>query len=237
MRYSSGVSGCEEADMVLSTGARSMWHAVGERMCTISPFVAMPYSQGSVKLGSPDPTDLPSIDANCLSDERDLHRLRGGFRLAATVMLEHLYPKFISQPFPTDFSKRIERLGRPTVFNEWLSWAGALVMDSSSSARDFLLNTVVREGPTLQQVLSNDKLLDEFLGAKVNLAWHHSCTCRMGAENDPHAVVDARCAVIGVDGLHVADASVMPRITRTNVNLPTIMIGERVADFLRRASN
>jgi len=237
MRYSSNVPGCEPVDMVLSTGARSMWHAVGERMCTLSPFVAMPYSQGTVKLATPNPSDLPVIDANCLAEERDLRRLREGFRLAARVMLEHLYPKLVSEPFPTHFSKRIERLGRPTAFNHWLTWAGALVMDSSSAARSLLLNTVVREGPSLRHVLSDDRLLDEFLGATVGLAWHHSCTCRMGDENDSRAVVDSRCAVIGVDGLYVADASVMPRITRTNVNLPTIMIGERVADFLRGVRN
>ena len=212
-----------------------MWHAVGERMVTLSPFVALPYSYGTVKLGSADPAGLPEIDANCLDDERDLRRLADGFRLAARVMLEHLHPRLVSEPFPTHLSKRIEQLGKPTAFNDWLTRVGALVMDSSSAVRNFLLNTVVREGPTLRAVLADDKLLDEFLCARVNLAWHHSCTCRMGYPGDPDAVVDPTCAVIGVDGLYVADASVMPRITRTNVNLPTIMIGERVADLLRAA--
>ena len=106
-------------------------------------------------------------------------------------------------------------------------------MDSSSAVRNFLLNSVVREGPTLRHVLSSDALLDEWLGSMVGLAWHHSCTARMGLESDRQAVVDSRCRVFGVEGLYLADASVMPRITRTNVNLPTIMIGERVADFIR----
>ncbi len=233
MRYSSGVQGCEPVDMLLSTGARSMWHAIGRRIVTLSPTVAMPYSVGTVKLGSHDPTVNPVIDVNCLADERDLVRLRDGFRFSAKVMLEYLYPKLVSQPFPTHLSKRVERLGKPTVFNEWFTWAGAVVMDSSPWARKLLLDKVVREGPTLQQVLSEDRLLKEFIGQRVNLAYHHSCTCRMGDTSDPEAVVDARCAVIGVDGLYVADASVMPRIPRTNLNIPTIMVAERASELIR----
>jgi choline dehydrogenase len=46
------------------------------------------------------------------------------------------------------------------------------------------------------------------------------------------AVVDERCRVRGIDNLYVADASVMPTIPRANINLPTMMIGERAAEFV-----
>ncbi|MBY8858679.1 FAD-dependent oxidoreductase [Nocardia sp. CA2R105] len=233
LRYSSGVEGCAAEDMVLSTGARSMWHAIGQRIVTLSPYVAMPYSTGTVSLASADPAVNPVIDNNCLADERDLVRLREGFRFSAAVMLEDLYPKLVSMPFPTHLSWRVEKLGKPTLFNDWFTRVGAAIMDSSSAARNFLLDKVVREGPTVAQVLADDKLLDEFLSKRVNLAWHHSCTARMGAEDDPEAVVDPSCAVIGLEGLYIADASVMPRITRTNLNLPTIMVAERAADLIR----
>ena len=52
-------------------------------------------------------------------------------------------------------------------------------------------------------------------------------TCAMGA------VVDAHCRVLGVDGLSVVDASVMPNIPSANTNIPTIMIAERVASLRR----
>jgi choline dehydrogenase-like flavoprotein len=55
----------------------------------------------------------------------------------------------------------------------------------------------------------------------------------MGATDDPMAVVDPRCRVYGVQGLRVADASIMPRLPTANTNIPTIMIGERAADFIR----
>jgi len=54
----------------------------------------------------------------------------------------------------------------------------------------------------------------------------------MGPENDPMAVVDQRGTVHGIDGLRVADASIMPNCIRANTNLSTIMIGERIADWI-----
>ena len=63
--------------------------------------------------------------------------------------------------------------------------------------------------------------------------YHPSGTLRMGPEGDERAVVDERCRLRGIDNLYVADASVMPTIPRANINLPTMMIGERVAEFVR----
>jgi 4-pyridoxate dehydrogenase len=63
---------------------------------------------------------------------------------------------------------------------------------------------------------------------------HHPLgTCRMGRESDPMAVVDPELRVLGVDGLRVVDASVMPDLVGGNINAPVIMIAERAADFVR----
>ncbi|MCU1504930.1 MAG: family oxidoreductase [Ilumatobacteraceae bacterium] len=61
---------------------------------------------------------------------------------------------------------------------------------------------------------------------------HAAGTCRMGRADDPDAVVDERCRVIGYEGLVVCDASVMPNAPRANTHLPTVMIAERVARWL-----
>jgi choline dehydrogenase len=63
---------------------------------------------------------------------------------------------------------------------------------------------------------------------------YHPCgTASMGQPDDPHAVVDQYGRVYGVEGLFVADASIMPTVPRANTNIPTIMIGERFGEWLR----
>ena len=66
------------------------------------------------------------------------------------------------------------------------------------------------------------------------ITYHHQVgTCKMGIDAD--AVVDPELRVYGIEGLRVADASIMPAVTSGNTNAPSIMIGERVADFVRAA--
>jgi choline dehydrogenase-like flavoprotein len=64
--------------------------------------------------------------------------------------------------------------------------------------------------------------------------WHMVGSCRMGSESDPLAVVDPQLRVIGVSGLRVVDASVMPVVTTGNTRTPTNMIGEKAADMIKR---
>lgn len=61
---------------------------------------------------------------------------------------------------------------------------------------------------------------------------HHRGTARMGAVDDPMAVVSEDLRVRGIDGLRVADASIMPRLVSGNTNAPTMMIGERAVRFI-----
>lgn len=76
-----------------------------------------------------------------------------------------------------------------------------------------------------------DAELRDYVRRAASTIYHHVGTARMG--NDHLAVVDAELRVHGVEGLRVADASIMPAITSGNTNAPTIMIGERCAELVR----
>ena len=81
-------------------------------------------------------------------------------------------------------------------------------------------------------VLNDDDSLDLWMKRTVGSARHVSGTCKIGPDDDPMAVVDQQCKVKGIDGVWVADSSVMPIVPRANTNATAIMVGERVADWL-----
>ncbi|TNF11989.1 MAG: choline dehydrogenase [Rhodobacteraceae bacterium] len=80
--------------------------------------------------------------------------------------------------------------------------------------------------------VESDAQIDAFIREHAESAYHPCGTARMGAADDPGAVVDPEGRVIGVEGLRVADSSVFPRITNGNLNAPSIMVGEKMADHL-----
>jgi len=85
-------------------------------------------------------------------------------------------------------------------------------------------------GPDVQ---SDDELLD-YARANGSTVYHASCSCLMG--NHPMAVVDAQLRVHGLEALRVIDASIMPAVSSTNTNAPTIMIAEKGAALIKASA-
>ena len=83
--------------------------------------------------------------------------------------------------------------------------------------------------------LASDAALDRWLLREVVTSQHSSGTCKMGPATDPMAVVDQYGRVHGLEGLRVADASIMPDCIRANINATVLALGERVADFIIEA--
>jgi len=80
--------------------------------------------------------------------------------------------------------------------------------------------------------VQTDAQIDEFARSKVESAYHPSCSCKMGGNDDPLAVVDPQAKVHGLEGLRIVDSSIMPSITTGNLNAPTIMLAEKAADHI-----
>ena len=80
--------------------------------------------------------------------------------------------------------------------------------------------------------LQTDDELDSFVREHAESAYHPCGTARLGRRDDPLAVVDPECRVIGVDALRVADSSIFPQVTNGNLNAPSIMTGEKAADHI-----
>src|SRR3982751_5697884 len=86
--------------------------------------------------------------------------------------------------------------------------------------------------PTEEEA-ATDESLDVYILREISTGQHSSGTCKMGPASDPMAVVDQYGKVRGIQNLRVVDASIMPDCIRANTNVTTMMIGERIADFVR----
>ena len=109
------------------------------------------------------------------------------------------------------------------------------VLAAPAPLRRAIIGAAIKPGRLIADAATTYPISDvEILNAS-GASFHPASTCAIGPVDNPMAVVDPRCRVYGVEGLRVADASVMPNIVSANTNMPTIMIGERVAEFIRHA--
>ncbi|MBN9009851.1 MAG: choline dehydrogenase, partial [Rhizobiales bacterium] len=119
-----------------------------------------------------------------------------------------------------------------TDFDKQTTIAGVKLMREVMAQKAFadLVGKELAPGPDVQ----SDAELRTWLKKAGGTTLHPVGTCRMGT--DRMAVVDAELRVHGIEGLRVADASIMPIISSGNTNAPSIMIGEKAADMVLRAN-
>jgi 5-(hydroxymethyl)furfural/furfural oxidase len=210
--------------------SKTGWHPVGERLGSLLTWVNKSCSTGQVTLESAEPAAEPRVQFNLLSDPRDVERLKHGMRRVAAIFAHPALRAQAFDSFPSHYSERIRDLGRVTLRNRVVTTLLAGLLDGPAPLRRLLIRRLVTEGESVSRLMADEEALDAFVRDKVHGLWHAAGTCRMGAEADPHAVVDPEARVIGVDGLRVVDASLMPRVPRANTNIPTVMIAEKVAE-------
>lgn len=141
-------------------------------------------------------------------------RSRGILRLRSGSFREPplIDPRYLDDPGDADDMRRAIRLAREVI---------------AQPAFDGFRGDEL--GPGAELVTDSD--LDRYISAAAVTGFHPCGTCKMGTDAD--SVVDGALRVHGLEGLRVADSSVMPAITTGNINAPTIMIGEKAADLLR----
>ena len=233
LRYSSGLPGVPRGDMFVAALSKSAWHAVGAQIASLLAFVNKTYSEtGQVKLASRDPRTEPIVEFNLLSDRRDLDRLMSGFRKMAGLQMSAPLKAVTDKPFPASYSDRVRKIGVVNAKNKVLTAIAAALMDGPAVLRHYMIDNFVVEGFTFDQVMRDDEALEAFVRKAAIGVWHASCSCRMGREDDPMAVVDTQGRVKGVQGLRVVDASIFPVVPCANTNFPTLMAAEKIAETM-----
>lgn len=235
LRYSSGLADCVPGDMLMMPANRTGWHPLGKRMGSLGVCVNKSYSRGTVRLRSASPQDEPEVDINMLADGRDLRRLVDAFHLIYRLMESPAIKSSITMWFLAGYTDAVRALQVPS-FGNWLrTSAAAFLFDASSFTRDMLYRQKFGAKGRLHAMVRDEEAITDWVKSSVWSGWHVCGTCRMGAADDPAAVLDRECRVRGVEGLRVVDASAMPTIIRANTNITTIAIAERASELILKA--
>jgi 5-(hydroxymethyl)furfural/furfural oxidase len=233
LRYSSGMEGGSASDMFMMFAAKSAWHPLGRKIATAISWVNKVHSTGKVELTGSDPAAEPTASFNFLKDERDLARLSNAVRVMAQVLSTNAMGPVVDHVGPSSYSGFAKSLGRQTARNYLLTAPAAIAIDLVPPLRKHFFRTMVSGGVSLGDLLVDRDALETYVRNHAFPQWHACGTCRMGRPDDDMAVVDPLAgAVHGCDGLFVADASTMPTAPRANLNIPVIMVAEKMANSL-----
>ena len=237
LRYSSGIGGAPAGDMFVAGVSKSAWHAVGEQIGSLLAAVYKTFSEtGQVKLASRDWRAEPIVEFNLLSDRRDLERLMDAFRRLGAMQVSAALSEATSDPFPASYTERVRKIGVVNARNKRITDVIAKLLDGPSWLRRYVIEKVIVEGYRFDQLMRDDEALEDFIRKAAIGVWHATCTCRMGAEDDPMAVTDNQGRVRGVGGLRVVDASLFPVVPCANTNFPTLMTAEKISDAMVSAN-
>jgi len=204
-------------------------------MAMVAACLYTPLSRGLVTLRSADPS-APPVGRAAPSIRPD--RCQGmiiSARHAERLLLEPAVRQCFEEIYLMPRQAPL-KLINGTGLSGLAKAAGATAMLSAPAPlRRAMIGAAIKPGRLVADQATTRPVTDDEILDATGASFHPSSTCAIGAESDPMAVVDPCCRVYAVEGLRVADASVMPNIVSANTNIPTIMIAERVAEFMRRS--
>jgi 5-(hydroxymethyl)furfural/furfural oxidase len=192
-----------------------------------------PLSRGAIRLVSADPARPPRIDFHLLEHPADRERLATAIRLALDLLDDPQVRPIRGNVFTVLPSSLVRRLNRPSPINRLASVLAAAAIDAPEPVRRSVLGRAGRLLPSGSLTLVDAAALLQ----DTTAIFHPVGTCRIGRKTDPQAVVDSDCRVLGVGGLRVTDASIMPLIPTANTCLPVMMIAEHAAQRVRHSDS
>lgn len=216
-------------DLLYLVMNKSSWHGLGHSVAGLGVILAQPYSRGSVGLASADPTVPPDVRFRMLTDERDLVRMVKGLALAVDLLQHEAMQPLRHELFAAGYSRVVRRLNEPGTSTAIASQIIASLLDGPDPLRRLLIKRGIAQGDIDEAAMRTESWQVRTVRKRAFGTYHPAGTCRMGKADDPDAVLDADCAVHGIAGLSVIDASIMPQIVRANTNLPVIMSAEHAA--------
>ncbi|WP_161567765.1 GMC family oxidoreductase [Pigmentiphaga sp. H8] len=229
-RLSSGLDGAPGSDVYINIQSKTSWNAMGNRLASLNAVLLKPQGAGEVSLKSADPTVAPLVEFGFGMHEGDIRRLAEGLRQIIKLLGSSRVAPRMGRPFVVRVGDRIRKWNAHTTVNAVQARLFAVMLDMMPLAlADRLLARMTGEAVDLARLAGDTEALIDFVRREVSGVYHPVGTCRMGRADDPDAVVDAKGRVIGVAGLRIGDASIMPTIPRGNTNIPTIMVAEKLA--------
>jgi 5-(hydroxymethyl)furfural/furfural oxidase len=233
MRFSSGVPGAPKSDLYINIQSKTSWNAMGLRLASLNAVLLKPRGSGQVLLAEADPDRLPIVDFGFDAHSADMERLAVALQQIIRATGSTEVAPHIGKAFVVRLGDRIRKLNAHTAINAWKARAFAAALDAlPGAAADGLMARITGESIDLRTLADDRAGLLDLVSREVSGVYHPVGTCRMGRADDPDAVVDPQGRVIGVQGLRVVDASIMPTIPRGNTNIPTIMVAEKLSDAI-----
>jgi 5-(hydroxymethyl)furfural/furfural oxidase len=232
LRYSSGLAGCAPADLFVNVQSKTSWNALGQQIGNIAPTLLRPAATGRVWLASNAPAALPNVEFNFLGEDIDMQRMMMAFDRAVEMVCSEPLRVLGGKPFPVRFTDQLRRMNEVGRGNAVKAQLIATLLDVVPGLSDFALGTLTGERIDLPLLIKDREALAAHLRENVAGVFHPVGTCRMGRADDAGAVCDHAGRVYGVEGLRVADASIMPNVMAGNTNLPVIMAAEKIADAI-----
>ena len=181
MRFSSGLPGCPRQDMKLSVSNRFAWSKAGGTFRDYAVRTEQGLFQGLVRLRDKNPESEPIVAFNLMSDPRDLRRTMDAVRFAVGVLQTPPARDLAFSIFPGVYGEMIRNLTTQSRVNKVVTDLAAHLLDVGGVARKLVMSLAMKSKLTIDDLVQDDRKLEDWIHQGVQGDWHACGTCKMGA--------------------------------------------------------